>query len=116
MSETTEIYICKPGQSIRNGRLEYSSHINDKAQAEQDARERCRLDKKIGKIAYYRVTDEGDFKVFYSYTNPDAKGPVLRETRPAPKAPPAKTGGKKKPAAAPKKKGALGRIGEFFRD
>lgn len=70
MGEVTEIYICKKGQQLKEGKLEISHSITDKMAAEGDARQRCREDKSIYKIAYYRLNDSGDFRIFYSYANP----------------------------------------------
>jgi len=72
MSDVTEIYICKAGQSLKDGRVEYSDQITDKGAAESDAKRRCKSDSSIAKIAYYSVNPNGDFKVFFSYTNPKA--------------------------------------------
>jgi len=94
---TTEIYICRDGQELKQGKLEYSDDIDHRESAETDAKRRCKLDRTIKKVAYYKVAADGEFRMFYSYTNPDCK--------PAPKAPPVGTDalrGKKKPA--PKKK------------
>ncbi|MBT4770586.1 MAG: hypothetical protein HOO00_08725 [Rhodospirillaceae bacterium] len=74
MSDVTEIYICKAGQSLKDGRVEYSDQITDKGAAESDAKQRCKRDGSIAKIAYYSVNANGDFKVFFSYTNPQATG------------------------------------------
>jgi len=74
MSDVTEIYICKAGQSLKDGRVEYSDQVTDKASAESDAKRRCKSDRSIAKIAYYAVNANGDFKVFFSHTNPQAAG------------------------------------------
>ncbi len=91
---TTEIYICKDGQELKQGKLVYSDDVVDREGAEEDAMRRCKGDPTIKKVAYYKVTASGDFRVFFSYTNPNCK--------PAPKlqtgAPP-----KKKPHVAKKK-------------
>ncbi len=71
MSGATEIYLCKPGQDLKQGRVEYSDSIATKADAEADALQRCRFDKNLAKIAYYAVNDEGDFKVILTYNNPN---------------------------------------------
>ena len=90
----TEIYICKDGQEIKQGKLVYSDDVDNRDSAEDDARHRCRADQTIKKIAYYKVAPSGDFRVFFSYTNPDCK--------PAPK-PQAAVAAKKKPVVAKKK-------------
>lgn len=70
---TTEIYSCKDGQPLKEGKLDYSSDITTKEQAEADAKRRCTRDPTVKKVAYYGVSADGDFKVFYSYTNPNCK-------------------------------------------
>ncbi|TAN75836.1 MAG: hypothetical protein EPN20_02365 [Magnetospirillum sp.] len=92
---TTEIYICKDGQDLKQGKLVYSSDIDDRAGAEEDAKRRCQGDPTIKKIAYYKVASDGDFRVFFSYTNPNCK--------PAAKPQPAGAAPKKKPQPAKKK-------------
>ncbi len=102
--ETTEIYICKEGQSIKNGRMVMSHDIENKADAETDAKERCQYDKKAYKLIYYRVTLEGDFKLIFTYTNPyysKKTTPKIEE--------PAKVK-KKKPKAPPPKKSWVQKI------
>jgi hypothetical protein len=101
---TTEIYICKDGQELKQGKLEYSSDITERASAEEDAKRRCGRDQTIKKIAYYKVAADGDFRMFYSFTNPNCK--------PAPKmldagAPVRKKASPKKPPPPP---GLLARI------
>jgi hypothetical protein len=93
---TTEIYICKDGQELKQGKLVYSSDIDDRESAEDDAKRRCKGDPTIKKIAYYKVSSSGDFRIFFSYTNPNCKpAPELRTGGPAPKKKPAPV--KKKP-------------------
>lgn len=97
---TVEIYLCKEGQALRDGKLEISHDINTKQDAQADARERCGYDKTIFKIAYYKVTEDGDFKVFYTFTNPyytattraqsAQKQPQARERVPVRRRPPPK--------------------------
>lgn len=100
MGEITEIYICKKGQQLKEGKLEISHSITDKPAAEGDSRQRCREDRSIYKIAYYRLNDNGDFRIFYSYTNPRAaasepKSPI---EEPRPKIPKKAKKEKSKPA------------------
>ncbi len=71
-----EIYMCKEGQQLKDGKLEISHDINSKRDAEVDARERCKYDKKLFKVTYYRVDDEGNHRVMYSYTNPYHQAPA----------------------------------------
>ncbi len=87
---TTEIYSCKEGQALKEGKLDYAADITTKAEAESDALKRCARDPSLKKIAYYKVSPDGDFRVFYSYTNPNCKA-----ARPAPAA--------KQPATKPVK-------------
>lgn len=103
----TEIYICKPGQPLKEGRVEYSHHIDHRDDAEADAKARCTRDKSIGKVAYYRVSDDGNFRCFYTYTNPDAKDP----SKPA--GPAKKKRRKKRP---PPKKTLVQKIVGVFKD
>ena len=71
MPGATEIYICQPGQAIKEGKVEYSS-IETRAEAEIDAIQRVRADPGIAKLAYYAVKDDGGFKSLYSFDNPRA--------------------------------------------
>ncbi|HMA52191.1 MAG TPA: hypothetical protein VKP60_20675 [Magnetospirillaceae bacterium] len=96
---TTEIYSCKEGQSLKQGKLDYNASITTKDEAASDALRRCQRDPTLKKIAYYKVSPDGEFRVFYSYTNPNCKpagsagaaGPA--KPRPAvKKAPPPKLG------------------------
>ena len=68
MSGGTEIYICKPGQEIRQGKLEYST-IATREEAAADAERRSRADPSIGLIAYYSVGEDGSFRSLYTYEN-----------------------------------------------
>lgn len=97
---TTEIYSCKEGQSLKQGKLDYDASITTKEQAQSDALRRCQRDPSLKKIAYYKVSTDGEFRVFYSYTNPNSKpagAPGSRagaaaKPRPAAKKPPPKLG------------------------
>jgi len=71
MAGATEIYICQPGQTIKEGKVEYSS-IETRDEAEADAAQRVRKDPTIAKLAYYAVKDDGGFKSLYSFDNPRA--------------------------------------------
>ena len=71
MSSVTEIYVCKPGQELKKGKLFTSSDIHDRQAAEMDARERCGFDDTIAKIAYYAIQDDGGYKSILIYDNPD---------------------------------------------
>lgn len=97
---TTEIYSCKEGQALKEGKLDYSSDIETKDAAEEDAKRRCQRDPTIKKVAYYKVAPDGEFRVFYSYTNPNCKAAAPKR--------PAAAGPARKPAAAkPKPKPTL---------
>lgn len=87
MAEVTEIYVCLEGQSLKEGKVEYSDSIEVREDAEADARRRCRGVTVIQKVAYYRINEEGDFRVFYAYTNPDfiAKADRQEEVKKKPK-------------------------------
>jgi hypothetical protein len=73
MSDVTEIYICKDGQKLKDGKLEYSGQVENKDQAEADAKRRCAQDATIAKIAYYKVSPTGKFANFFVYDNPEAE-------------------------------------------
>lgn len=101
---STEIYSCREGQELKQGKLDYSD-IDDRETAEIDAKRRCKLDPTIKKVAYYKVAPDGEFRMFFSYTNPNCK--------PAPKARPAVSAAPRKPAPAKKpapKPGLLARL------
>lgn len=74
MSDTTEIYLCKAGQTLEQGRVEYSETITTKAAAEADAAARCSRDNTLAKVAYYMVADDGEFRAIYTHANPNAIG------------------------------------------
>jgi hypothetical protein len=78
MSDATEIYICKPGQAIKEGRMEFSSAITTAGQAEADALQKCAGDPSVGKVVYYAVSEDGSFKTLFSYDNPQAGKPKRR--------------------------------------
>ncbi len=72
----TEIYLCKEGQALKAGRVEYSDSIETRAEAEVDAKDQCRRDPSIARVAYYAVTADGDFESIYTYRNPNPVTPV----------------------------------------
>ncbi len=78
MSTVTEIYICQPGQALKEGELVISHDVTDRKQAQGDAVARCRFDKGIARIIYYAIREDGDFRTIYSYENPNAKAPMAR--------------------------------------
>lgn len=71
MTATTEIYLCKAGQTLDQGRVEYSDSIDNRADAEADAIQRCKWDRKLAKVAYYALGDDGDFRIIFTYINPN---------------------------------------------
>jgi hypothetical protein len=97
---TTEIYSCKEGQSLKEGKLDYDASITTKDEAQSDALRRCQRDPSLKKIAYYKVSPDGEFRVFYSYTNGGAKpaatprtsGATSPKPRPAARKPAPKLG------------------------
>ncbi|OEJ67707.1 hypothetical protein [Magnetovibrio blakemorei] len=95
MSDAVEIYVCFEGQALKDGKVEYSQSIGDKYSAERDAKDRVKRNPLIHKIAYYKINDEGDFRIFYSFTNKDLHNPqtVIQEhsTKPKLKKPPKRT-------------------------
>lgn len=95
---STEVYICKAGQSLKQGKVEYAD-IDNRNEAEADAKQRCSADPTIAKIAYYVIKDDGDFRCIYTHQG-DATTQPATDTKPKPKA-------KKKPA---KKKSFLQRL------
>jgi hypothetical protein len=70
MSGVTEIYSVRGEAEIRDGALEYSDTITDRAAAEADAAARCMRDATIRKVVYYRVSEDGSFRTLFSYDNP----------------------------------------------
>lgn len=67
---SVEIYICKQGQSLNEGRMEMSHDIHGREDAQADAKQKTKFDKTIDRIAYYKMNDNGDFKNFYTFRNP----------------------------------------------
>lgn len=102
----TEIYICKEGQSLKQGKIEYGE-IYSKDEAESDAEARCGRDRTIVKIAYYNVNEDGDFRLFFTYNNPN---PVLGKKTPKPAGEAAPRKKKKTKAKKKKKKSLLSRL------
>lgn len=101
---TTEVYSCREGQELKQGKLDYSD-IEDRETAETDAKRRCKLDPTLKKVAYYKVALDGEFRLFYSYTNPNCR--PAPKARPLPSSAARKPTARKKPAAKP---GLLARL------
>lgn len=108
-----EIYICKPGQALKEGRVEYSDSIYDRNDAEDDAKARCRRDATIAKVAYYKLSDSGDFRCFYTFTNPDVREGPAKKPRAGQAARTRKPAKRKK---KPKKKTLMQKIVGVFKD
>ncbi len=102
----TEIYSCKDGQKLKEGRLDLSHDIETKEQAEADARRRCKLDPSIRRVAYYAVSDDGRFRNFFTHTNANA-APAPRKAMAG--EPPRRRPARRKPAP---KKGWLQKLKE----
>lgn len=83
MPDTTEIYICKNGQALKEGKLVISGDIGGRRDAEDDATMRCQIDPTIDRIAYYAVAEDGAFRNFYTYTNPAATGRTKTQAKAA---------------------------------
>lgn len=73
MPDVVEIYICKAGEQLTEGRLVVSNDIHDRDDAKADAAMRCKIDLTVARIAYYLVNAAGDFRVFHSYNNPNVQ-------------------------------------------
>lgn len=73
MSGVTEIYICEPGQKLKEGELVISHDVETREQAQIDAKTRCHFDRSIARIVYYAIRPDGEFKTIYSYENPNAR-------------------------------------------
>ena len=73
MPDTVEIYMALPGQKLEEGQMVMSGDIDTREDAKYDAEQRCSNNPAFAKIVYYAISDSGDFKTFFSYTNPNAK-------------------------------------------
>lgn len=102
----TEIYICKEGQSLKQGKIEYGE-IDSKDEAQSDAVARCKRDRSIAKIAYYSVNENGDFRIFFTYNNPN---PASEKNTPKPDGEAGPKKKKKAKAKRKKKKSLLSRL------
>lgn len=65
----TEVYSCRDGQEIKQGKLDYCE-IDNRSAAEADAKRRCAQDTALKRVVYYRVAPDGAFKLLFSYNNP----------------------------------------------
>jgi hypothetical protein len=107
----TEIYICKEGQALKDGKLEMRHDITHRDDAETDAIRRCGIDRSIHKVAYYALSESGDFRLIFTYTNPTpvSAGAKLRQ---ASSRPPKR---KKKSRQAAKAKTLIEKIAATFK-
>ena len=62
--------MCKEGQALKEGRLEMNHDISHRDDAQSDALRRCGIDKSIHRVAYYAMSESGDFRLIFTYTNP----------------------------------------------
>jgi len=110
MSRTTEIYICKSGQKIKQGKLEYSDTVTTRGAAMADAVIRTKADRSIAVIAYYSVGEGGDVETLFTY---EGSKTSERPKRPAPAGGKAgiPKGSRKKPV---RKTSWLGRLRSVF--
>ncbi len=109
MPDVVEIYICKPGQELKQGQLVVSNDIDSRDDARADAEDRCSGNPWIARIAYYAISPNGDFKPYFSYTNPNAEAaPQAAEDAPKKK--------KSKKTKKPAKKSLLTRFLDIYRD
>lgn len=95
----TEVYSCTQGQSVDDGAMEIRRDIDTRDQARSDAAEKCELNKKLEKVLYYVMNDEGDRKHLFTYENPYFEKTLDGGPEPAKGAPSA---AKKPGAPAPK--------------
>jgi hypothetical protein len=78
MPDIVEIYLCKAGQKLEEGRLVMSNDITDKDAAKSDAEARCKISPSLARIAYYAISSNGDFKPYFSYTNPNVQNTMAK--------------------------------------
>ena len=67
---TTEVYWCLKGESLRDAPLEVRPDIVSRDLARFDAEEKCRGNKKLQKVLYYRIEDSGQRRLLFSFENP----------------------------------------------
>ncbi|GAB6052216.1 hypothetical protein JCM17960_10360 [Magnetospira thiophila] len=106
---TCEIYICKPGQALKEGRMEMNADISSKEEAISDAERRVKMSPGIAKIAYYLLSDSGSFRCIYTHTNdaPATSKPPRRHGGGGPSGPVKVAAKKKKP------KGLIGKLKDW---
>ena len=67
---TTEVYWCLKGQTLRDAPLEMRPDIVSRDLARFDAEEKCRGNKKLQKVLYYQIDDDGRRRLLFSFENP----------------------------------------------
>ena len=73
MPDSVEIYMALPGQKLEDGQMTVSGDIDTREDAKYDAEQRCAQNPNFEKVVYYVTSDSGDFKTFFSYTNPNVQ-------------------------------------------
>jgi hypothetical protein len=73
MPDSVEIYMALPGQKLEDGQMTMSNDIDTRDDAKYDAEQRCANNPAFEKVVYYTTSDDGDFKTFFSYKNPNVK-------------------------------------------
>lgn len=76
---TVEVYCARAGQSLKQGEMSTLPYLSSKEDARSDAEARCRRDPTIAKVAYYTIAETGDFRLYFTYTNPR---PAVAATKP----------------------------------
>ena len=98
-----EVYACLPGQALPDGRMETSLDIGSKDDAASDATRRFACEPRLAKVAYYKLKDDGGFKLLLAVDNP-----AVAKTTPKMAKPLTKTGAKIR--SKPKAKSFWGRL------
>ena len=75
MPDSVEIYMALPGQKLEDGQMAMSSDIDTRDDAKYDAEQRVAKNPALEKVVYYVTSDSGDFRTFFSYTNPNPTAP-----------------------------------------
>jgi hypothetical protein len=79
--ENIEIYMALPGQKLEDSQMAVSHDIDTRDDAKYDAEQRCSQNPALAKVVYYVTSDSGDFKTFFSYSNPNAKAAPVTADR-----------------------------------
>jgi hypothetical protein len=67
---SVEVYCARAGQSLKEGEMSTLPYLSSRDEARSDAEGRCRRDPAIAKVAYYTIAQSGDFRLYFTYTNP----------------------------------------------